>query len=214
MWITAGRQTAGYGRRGSAWFQAEGDVAASFIFTPGGDRTALAQLSYVAALAVADTIATHAKDADVSVKWPNDVLIDGKKAAGILLELLDGADPAIVLGVGVNIVSAPADVEYPVARIIDYVSGAAPAPIDFIKDLDAAFDRWRTLWRNEGFAPIKTHWLECAARLGTEIKVRLPDGELTGIFKGISDDGALILATDGGDELITAGAVFFGETRP
>lgn len=214
LWITAGQQTAGYGRRGSAWFQAEGDVAASFIFAPRGDRMVLAQLSYVAALAVSDTIAACVKGADVSVKWPNDILIDDKKAAGILLELLAGDDPVIVLGVGVNVVSAPAEVEYPVARVFDHSPGNVPAPLEIIENLDAAFARWREVWREEGFVAIKTHWLERAARLGEKITVRLPDKERVGLFKGISDDGALVLATDEGDELITAGAVFFGETTP
>jgi len=204
----------GYGRRGSAWFQAEGDVAASFIFTPDAKRTTLAQLSYVAALSVADAITICTKGVDVSMKWPNDVLIDGKKIAGILLELLAGDDPVIVLGVGVNIVSIPAEVDYPVARLIDYASGATHAPLDFIEQLDAAFSHWTDVWCKEGFVAIKRHWLERAARLGEEIIVRLPEEEKVGFFKGISDDGALILATGKGDELITAGAVFFGQTTP
>ena len=134
LWITAGRQTAGYGRRGSAWVQAEGDVAASFIFTPGGDKATLAQLSYVAAIAVAEAMSVFAKGADISVKWPNDILIDNKKAAGILLEMLAGEDPVIILGTGVNVVSVPTEVDYPTARLIDYINGAVPAPIDFIQE--------------------------------------------------------------------------------
>lgn len=212
LWIMAGRQTDGYGRRGAAWFQAEGDVAASFIFTPGGNRENLSQLSYVAALAVADAIGDHAPGGKVEVKWPNDVLIDNKKAAGILLELLVGETPLIVLGVGVNIVSAPTDLDYKATRLIDYAGEKAPSPQTFLQALDTALHNWRQVWQQDGFAAIRRHWLERAARLGEVIEVRLPDRHLSGRFKGLSEEGALTLATDEGDELITAGAVFFGET--
>lgn len=212
LWIMAGRQTDGYGRRGAAWFQAEGDVAASFIFMPGNERESLSQLSYVAALAVADVIGDFAPGVAVEVKWPNDVLIDNKKAAGILLELITGEAPLIVFGVGVNIVSAPTDLEYKAARLIDYGSGETPSPLIFLEALDGRFSHWREVWRQDGFASIRRHWLDRAARLGEVIEVRLTDRQRSGRFKGLSEEGALILATDEGDELITAGAVFFGET--
>jgi len=213
LWISAARQTAGYGRRGSAWFQAEGDVAATLVFTAHESRKSLGQLSYVAALSVADAISTFIDNPPLSLKWPNDVLLNDAKVSGILLELVTQSQkpPVVVLGVGVNIISMPSEVDYAVARLMDLISDPIPSPHVFLKALDASFFHWFELWKRDGFEPVREAWLEKAARLNQPIKVQLPDKTLSGIFTGINQNGELILLTDEFETAIAAGAVFFGD---
>lgn len=210
LWLLALEQTAGYGRRGAAWSQSPGDIAATLLFAPNARRDDLGQLSFVAALAVAEAIGHYAPRARIALKWPNDVLVSGGKIAGILLELLGGpaAPPLIALGVGVNIVSKPERADYPTARLIDLLDGAgAPAPAAFVETLDAALAGWIARWRKEGFEPVRAAWLEKAARLGEKISVRLPNETVEGVFRDLDLAGALVLDCESGRRLISAGAV-------
>ncbi|MEL6212467.1 MAG: biotin--[acetyl-CoA-carboxylase] ligase [Pseudomonadota bacterium] len=210
-WIVAARQTAGYGRRGSAWRQASGDVAASLIFAAPQPAADAGQLSYAAALAVVDAVRQFAPDADLSVKWPNDILLGGAKLSGMILELIKGpgGDPMLIFGVGVNIVSKPDDVAYPTARLMDADGAPAPTPQDFVKALDSAFRRWRGAWARDGFAALRAPWTALAAGLGQTIVARLPTREARGVFKGLSETGALLIENEAGVETVTAGEVFF-----
>lgn len=209
LWVVAVEQTIGYGRRGSAWVQAAGDVAATFLFDPQAPRETLGQLSFVAALAGADALRRFAAKAPLSLKWPNDILVDGGKIAGLLLELIETpAGPLVALGLGVNIVSKPEVADYPAARLIDWLEGApAPAPKDFVKVFDEALAAWRGRWRGEGFAPVRAAWLEMAAKKGEKIRVRLPAETLEGVFADLDSTGALVLDCDGESRLISAGAI-------
>jgi BirA family biotin operon repressor/biotin-[acetyl-CoA-carboxylase] ligase len=205
LWLIALRQTSGYGRRGSPWLQGEGDVAATLLFRPEGEPDALPQLSFAAALAVADALRRFAPKASPRLKWPNDVLVNGGKIAGILLELVAVEPPAVALGVGVNVVSAPEGLDYPAARLLDL--GAAPPPHAFVRTFDDIFVVWRRRWALEGFAPIRAEWRARAAHLGEKIRVRLPDGEVAGVFEDLDLAGALILDCGGARRTIAAGAI-------
>ncbi len=207
LWILALRQTAGYGRRGAAWVQQEGDVAATFLFRPAGGTERLPQLSFVAALAVSDAVRRHAPGAALSLKWPNDVLASGKKIAGLLLELIASPEPVVSLGVGVNVVSAPSGLDYPTARLIDLMRSAPPDPRAFIETLDETFNAWRRRWSEEGFAVIRGEWLARADGLCRPIRVRLPGETIQGVFKDLDLTGALILDCGGEQRMIAAGAV-------
>jgi len=216
LWLIAIEQTSGYGRRGAEWRQREGDIAASFLFTPDV-RGDLAQLSFVAAVALTETIAGFAPGAHLSLKWPNDVLAGGAKISGLLLELVDDAARAkrrLCLGVGVNIVSKPADLDYKTAAMIDLIDGAPPSPLQFVEALDRNFAAWRTRWLTEGFEPVRETWLALAAKRGEIIRVRKPGGDVTGRFADIDLSGALVLDCDGEMTTITAGEVFFGNNIP
>lgn len=209
VWIVALEQTAGYGRRGAAWKQGAGDIAATLLFEPDAGLDRLGQLSFVAALAVADTVKRYAPHAPLALKWPNDVLVDGGKISGILLELLkDGERPLIALGVGVNIVSKPQLQDYPAARLLDWLAGGPPpTPLEFIAELDGAFDQWRSVWRRQGFEPIRSAWLAAASGRGGKIRVRLPNETLEGVFAGLDSSGALIVDCESGRRLISAGTI-------
>jgi BirA family biotin operon repressor/biotin-[acetyl-CoA-carboxylase] ligase len=165
-----------------------------------------AQLSFAAAIATADVAAQLAPQARITVKWPNDVLGDSRKLAGILLET---AGTALIIGIGVNLAAYPDDTEFPAISLS--ALGAKPAaPEDALALLAAGFAQWYEVWRVDGFAPIRDAWLARAAGLGQRIRARLPDRERMGVFEGIDADGALLLNEAGRTTAIVAGEVFFG----
>ena len=210
QWIIAKHQTAGYGRRNRTWEQRTGDFAGTLVFSPDASGAILGQLSFVVALSVASAIDEVIKTPDkVSLKWPNDILIDGAKAVGILLERFDQPDgPAVAIGIGVNVVSAPQGLPYPTARLVDFAP-IAPSPENLAARIDHHFWVYYEQWRNNGFAGVRDFWLERAAGIGKTMTVRLPTEDLFGVFEGIDETGALILRMDAEKRIISAGDVFF-----
>ncbi len=208
-WYIALRQTAGYGRQGRAWSQAIGDFSGTLAFKPQTAPAQLGQISFIAALAVASALDEYVDPEKLAFKWPNDILIDGAKAAGILLEHI-GRDSATLLavGIGVNIVSAPMDAAYPTARLVDHTD-KAPSPADLAARIDHHFWAYMKDWRTNGFANIRQLWLTRARGIGEVITVRLPNEELSGVFEGIDESGALILQSGAEKRIISAGDVFF-----
>lgn len=206
LWIVALKQTAGYGRRGAEWLQEEGDIAATFLFRAEALADRLPQLSFVAALALVEAIGRFAPRAPLALKWPNDVLANGAKIAGLLLELV-GETPLVALGAGVNIVSAPTGMAYPTARLIDFMTEAPPAPRAFVEALDETFAFRRRQWASEGFAPIRADWLDRAAGRGQSMRVNTPGGVMEGVFEDLDLSGALILNSNGERRAVAAGAV-------
>lgn len=206
-WIVALRQTAGYGRRASSWMQSDGDVAATLLFASNLPVERAPQYSFAGALAAYDAIWRCAPDAQVSLKWPNDVLTGDAKIAGLLLELLSqDAGPMIAFGAGVNIVSKPDVADYPTARLADFAP-EVPSPPVFVKMLDGAFDKWRTELEAVGFEALRRTWKARAARLGETIRVRLPGEIAEGVFEDLDSEGRLILECNGVRRAIAAGAV-------
>lgn len=214
VWITAAFQTAGRGRRGRAWSTNRGNLAATLLTTTDRLPAEAAQLSFVAALAACDLADTCLGPGAARLKWPNDVLVHGRKAVGILVESGARADGRLWLavGIGVNLAHAPQDVERPAAAFAEYMAGPPPQPRDALDVLAAAFERWRTAWATQGFPPIAAGWSERATGIGQRCEARLPNRTLRGVAEGLDPDGALRLRLDdGGLERITAGDVFFGE---
>ena len=149
---------------------------------------------------------------EVTYKWPNDVLFNGRKGAGILLETKarpDGALEWLIIGMGVNIVSHPEDTDFPAT---DLRFEGCPSSVDAVSLLEAFsrhFQVWANRWLDEGFKPLRTAWLRHAIKRGEEIEVRLPKETLRGIFRDLDEDGALLLAMrSGGERRIPAGEVF------
>lgn len=220
LWITAERQSGGVGRRGRAWNSPPGNLYASGLYPACADPRDTAKLVFCAALACADTIGEYLGRSAVQIKWPNDILISGAKIAGILLETGSGPaqfNPFVIIGVGINLLSHPADTPYPATHLLAHIDPASIAGAEPLfagaqpvaASLAAHFSRWRETYLSSGFAPIKRAWLSRAAGLGTDIIVNLPAGHKTGRFEGLYDDGALCLMTDDGAERIHAGDVFF-----
>ena len=221
LWITAAVQTAGRGRRGRTWSTDPGNLAASLLLTIDRPAAAAAQLSFVAALAVADVAGTYAPPQAVRLKWPNDVTIHGLKVAGILLEsgLLPAAPAGerrlwLAIGVGINLASAPAGAEKPAAPLADFMSRPAPGPAEVLDALARRFAYWMDLWTDGGFAPIQSAWLAGAQGMGERCLARLDTETIEGIAEGLEPDGALRMRLpDGSVRRISAGDVFFGEGR-
>ena len=214
VWITALTQTAGRGRRGRDWQTRAGNLAATLLFATDKPVGQAAQISFVAALAAADLAQTCLGPGAATVKWPNDLLIHGRKAVGILVEsgpLPDGR-LWLAVGIGINLAHAPQDVERPAAAFAEFMPGPPPSPRAALEVLALAFERWRTAWERDGFTAIAKGWTERAHGLGQPCEARLPNQTHRGVAEGLDADGALRLRLDDGVVLrITAGDVFFGE---
>jgi BirA family biotin operon repressor/biotin-[acetyl-CoA-carboxylase] ligase len=213
VWIMARTQTAGRGRRGRAWTTGEGNLAATLLTVTRAPPAEAAQVSFVAALAAADLCEACVGPGAAALKWPNDVLMFGRKAVGVLVE--SGARPDgrlwLAVGVGVNLARHPTDVERPATSFAEHMAARAPEPSTALNILAARFEVWRRTWEEKGFAPIAEAWTQRAHGLGGACEARLPDRTLRGVAEGLEPDGALRLRLDGGAvERITAGDVFFG----
>jgi BirA family biotin operon repressor/biotin-[acetyl-CoA-carboxylase] ligase len=207
LWLTAGRQTAGRGRRGRNWETPHDNLAATLLLQPGRRESEWPQLSFVAAIAASDMAAFFAPQARIALKWPNDVLADGRKLAGILLENAHGA---LAIGIGVNLKHYPTDTEFP-ATSLAALGAEVPSAADGLARLAADFAKWYEVWSAQGFAAIRDSWLARAHGLGTRIRARLVKEERSGMFEGIDESGALLL-NEGFGRLSTlpAADIFFG----
>jgi BirA family biotin operon repressor/biotin-[acetyl-CoA-carboxylase] ligase len=205
LWIMAERQSAGRGRRGRAWETLNGNLAATLLLVPARPLAQWPQLSFASAIATADMVAGFAAKASIAVKWPNDVLADQRKVAGILLER---AGAALAIGIGVNLAHFPPDTEFPATSLA--ALGTPPPGADAaLIALAAQFAKWYDVWAAHGFAPLREAWLARAGGLGTRIRARLADREQVGVFEGIDEQGALLLTQAGATHAIAAGEVFF-----
>jgi BirA family biotin operon repressor/biotin-[acetyl-CoA-carboxylase] ligase len=210
VWLTALRQTSGRGRRGRSWETAGGNLAATLLLRPTRPQAEWAELSFAVAIAVADMAASLAQNSRIALKWPNDVLADGKKLAGILLETGNGPKPGLAIGIGVNLAYHPEGMEFPATSLA--ASGATvPSPDEALSLLATGFAGWYDVWREQGFAPIRDAWLARAAGLGTRIRARLATQERWGVFEGIDERGALLLNEgQGRTSALPAADIFFG----
>jgi BirA family biotin operon repressor/biotin-[acetyl-CoA-carboxylase] ligase len=214
IWITALTQTAGRGRRGRSWESPVGNLAATLLFVTDRPAAEAAQLSFVAALAVADLASAYVPASLVSLKWPNDPMIAGIKTSGILIE--SGQHPAgglwVAVGIGVNLAHPPLQSEKPATAFARHMTAPPPAPLEALTVLAEAFERWRSLWDSAGFAAIADAWTARAHGLGEACVARLGTETLQGVAEGLDSDGSLRLRlADSSLRRITAGDVFFGE---
>ena len=216
LWLLARRQTAGRGRRGRAWDGGTGNLTATLLLTLDRSPLEAAQLAFVAAVAAGQAIAAYVPPGRVGLKWPNDVLIDGKKVCGMLIET--GAAPVgglwAAIGIGINLADHPSQVERPatsVAKNMPHGMIHPPTPDAALARLAEAMDRALALWLTQGFGPIRSAWTARAAGLGGPCTARLERETMQGIAEGLDADGALLLRLpDGQCRRITAGDVFLG----
>lgn len=212
LWIVARMQTAGRGRRGRQWVSEPGNLYASLLLSDAAPPALAAGLCFVAALALHDALldTAHGLAPDrLRLKWPNDLLLDGQKVAGILVEgtSVDGRN-ATVVGFGVNCRHHPQDAAYAATDLA--AAGFAVTPEMLLMALGARMAARLEEWaRGENFAAIRAAWLARASGVGSEIEVRLADRTVPGTFETLDAGGALILARrDGGRETIAAGDIF------
>lgn len=210
VWVRADVQTGGRGRLGRTWVSPPGNLYASTLVRVRSGDPPPATLALVAAVALDELIGALAGGERVQIKWPNDLLLRAGgswcKLTGILLER---ADDAIVVGIGVNLAHVPSDIDRPVTSLAA-VGIDPPSPADFAEDLADAFARWLARWRSEGLSPVRRRWLQRAHPIGTALAARQADGTaIEGLFDGLAEDGALRLRlADGGVHVMHAGDVF------
>jgi BirA family biotin operon repressor/biotin-[acetyl-CoA-carboxylase] ligase len=210
--VWAGEQLAGRGRRGRGWTSPPGNLYMSLLLRPGRVASIACQLNFVAAVALAEAVAgLLPHSASVALKWPNDVLVNGAKVSGILLEAAAAPDHVIdwlVIGVGVNVASHPPDTPYPATNL--QREGVHSTPAAVLETFAASFERWHAVWREAGFARVRDRWLASARGLGEPIEVRLERETLHGRFSDLDETGALMLDMgQGGRRHVTTGDLFF-----
>ena len=204
LWLRAERQVSGRGRQGRAWVSPAGNLSASTLVRLRSSDPNAAALALVAAVALEDAVGVYLPGR-AALKWPNDLLIDGAKVSGILLER---AGDAVVIGIGVNLAHHPDNLDRPTTSLSAH--GITPDAAEFMETLAESFARWLARWRGEGIAPVRARWLERAHPVGTALTASLPDGSaVEGLFHGLDADGALILRlADGTSRVIHAADVF------
>lgn len=205
--VTAARQTAGKGRQGNQWLSEPGNLYMTLILRPGVAASASGQLSFLAAVALANAVEkVLPAGVKIALKWPNDLLLNGKKAAGILLETETGGNKTVewlVMGIGLNIAHAPEN-----AISIGSLGGHI-APLDMLHAVRSEMIFLYQTWQEKGFAPIRAAWLARAAYQAQEINIRLPTETFRATFLGIDDTGALhVKLPDGQERHIASGEVF------
>lgn len=208
--IWARAQSAGRGRRGRRFVSPAGNLYMSILLRPDRPAASAAQLGFAAALALGEAmLPLLPRPEGLRYKWPNDVLIDGRKVSGILLESQaagDGRLDWLVVGIGVNVASFPEGVDYPAISLA--AAGARVTVEALLEAVAGGFEAWYERWREEGFQPLRQAWLARARGLGESIRVRLQGAEARGRFAGLDEDGALLLDEGTAQRRIGAGDVF------
>lgn len=212
VWVR--EQDKGRGRQGRTWSSPPGNLYFSLVLRPDCTLAQASQLAFVAALAVGDGVGSVAPPmVEIHYKWPNDVLFNGRKGAGILLESKmapEGGLEWLVLGVGVNVKSHPEDTEFPATSLCYESAEPGLSEVDLLQAISRHFLAWVDRWLAEGFAPIRQAWLRHGHGLGESLRVRLPGETLHGIFRDLGEGGALMLEMpDGAIRSIAAGDVYF-----
>lgn len=219
FWVSAKSQTAGRGRRGRHWVSIAGNLYCTGVYPALKTPQVTGHLSFVAAIALIETLKDYVKADTLSIKWPNDVLIKGAKCAGILLE---ARKDKILIGVGVNLMSAPSDTPYPASSVIDHIphdvlsnpEPKVPNPETVLAVFASRFDDWYKKLIVNGFSPIREKWLSHAAHIPGNVTVHLANESFTGESIGLGANGELqVRLLNGTMRNIHAGDVFFNLSK-
>ena len=218
LWVTAQIQTKGRGSRGRSWETGEGNLFASLMLWPDlrqAQRSSLSQLTFVASLALLEAIhGVNSIEAPVTLKWPNDVLVRGKKCAGILLETHQIEDRlAVIIGFGVNCRWNPTGTPFPATNLQE--EGIPVSAETLFSLLAATMQTTLSLWNHgRGFEVIRKNWLAHAYQLGESITIKIPGQEdKSGLFKSIDDQGLLVMLSENGEEQKLSTADIFPPAR-
>ncbi len=206
--VRANQQISGRGRGGNVWISPLGNLFVSLVIRPKVSPRDAGQYSFLTSVALRRAMVELCSlGVSFAQKWPNDVLCEGKKCAGILLEIETHADQTLnymIIGLGVNIISAPPEK----ACLVTYSSQAFSADI-FLQKFLENFSNLQEAFLEKGFSPVRQEWLDHAVGIGSRIQARLPQGVFEGIFEGLNDVGALILRLDNGQtRVIHSGDIF------
>ena len=217
LWIVAREQIGGRGRHGRVWRSLPGNLYASLLLSSPCAPDVAPQLGFVAGVALVDAIIDLQlpTQGSIRLKWPNDVLHDGAKLSGILVEATRIPDSAFacVIGIGVNCRSHPPDLAYPATHLAE-VAGRDVPPDTLFAALDGAMMAWLACWNaGTNFNAVRDAWLSRAAGLGAAVDVALHDRHVTGTFETIDAQGRLVVMTTDGRHAVDAGDVTFAHSR-
>jgi len=218
LWVTARSQSAGKARRGRQWVSEPGNLYASLLLIEPASSDALATLPLVASLALHKAIAGLVPElgAGLKIKWPNDVLLNGKKLSGILLEAAPDKHGrlAVIIGMGVNCAHFPDNPLYPATSLL--AEGHTVTSDDLFQKLAASMAQELRIWsQGAGFSITRREWLDRAHGQGQMITARFPDSEIHGRFIDLDENGFLLLEEKGGSlRQISAADIFFGNSTP
>jgi BirA family biotin operon repressor/biotin-[acetyl-CoA-carboxylase] ligase len=210
LWVVAGEQTQGRGRRGRAWTSPPGNLYASALLIDPSPVAIAAQIGFVAGVALRRAVGDLGASHEVRLKWPNDLVWRGAKLAGLLVEGVSLPDGrlACIVGIGVNCASAPEGLAYPTDNLSSALARAI-SPEDLFGRLAPQFDEALSLWREgAGFPAIRTQWLNAAAGLGGPIRIAGAQGVREGVFETLDEQGRLVLRGANGLEPVEAGDLF------
>ncbi len=213
IWFVTASQTQGRGRRGRAWQGPPGNLAASLLISSAVPVHSAATLGFVAGLSLSDALLTLDAGAEIALKWPNDVLANGAKISGIMLESENraGEMTAVVVGIGVNVVAAPHGLPYPATCLSDCGLTVTAETL-----FSALSDRWSERYaqwdEGRGMPSIRAAWLQRAAGIGGPVAVTAGPKEIRGIFETLDAEGRLVVLTADGSRIpVSAGDVHFGD---
>jgi len=211
VWLIAKVQTAGRGRRGRTWASLDGNLMATCLFATNEPPARIALLGFATGVAIAEALDEIIGGGRAVLKWPNDVLIDGAKAAGILLDsgALGAGRSWVALAFGVNLAVAPEGLDQAATsvRAILPPDALAPAPLEFLARVRPKLDAWCARLEREGFELLRQAWLARAYGLGEPARVMQGEQAIEGRIAGLSPRGELELDTEAGLRLIAAGDV-------
>ena len=218
-WFVADEQTGGRGRHGRTWVSPPGNLYATLALIAPCDPAIAPQLGFIAGVALHRALspATGISHPDLAIKWPNDLLLGGAKVAGLLLEGLQVRGQfAVLVGFGVNVMSAPAGTSYPTECLANFrhPHDAHNDPALRERVFTSLSHEWTAalaIWQTAGFSQIRADWLAVAHGMGAQVRVRPPNGEIRGIMRGIDERGCLLLDTPAGEVKIDAGDLFFAD---
>jgi BirA family biotin operon repressor/biotin-[acetyl-CoA-carboxylase] ligase len=210
LWILAETQDQGRGRQGRHWTSEKGNVFATLVW-PAPEMAKAPQTSFIIAVAVQAVLQNLiGNKAQVSCKWPNDILINNRKIAGILLET--AKDPKgqdwLIIGIGINLVSKPSDSRWPAIYLNEFAT--VPTPHDVVTSLHQKWVKLYEIWEARGFKPIAENWMRCAFGLGVRVQYSIKDTKQSGAFSGLDETGAALIRLDSGwVERVYAGEIEF-----
>ena len=205
--VIASKQNSGRGRRGRIWISQEGNLFVSFAFE--AKLSEIGKLVILSAVTVFNVIKKFALSQNVKIKWPNDILVDGKKISGILFEKADGN--FWIMGIGINVVSSPQNIDGKYETISLKGLGIDVNVQEVFENLVLAFDEQMVVYQQFGFDKIKQMWVDNAFNLGNSVTIRQEKEDKEGIFCGIGDNGELLLKINEETEKIIVGDLLLKE---
>ena len=217
FWVVANKQTSGRGRKNRYWSSLEGNFMGTFVIKINIEKSLTPQLSFVTSVALRNTVNSFDKrlnNLDIKLKWPNDLILNNSKCAGILIESLRSekkSSEILAIGIGVNLINSPINTSFKASNLREEM-GVSIKRDDFLEKLNNNLIENLNLWeKGKNFKKILKEWLKVAYKLNDNISIILPNGKtLSGTFSGLDDQGGLILSQHNKETVFYAAEIYEG----